>query len=145
MHGYHQPIENDTAHQVKQNYHACLDLRHFLSQRGLSRAEDAEGLLGESDIETLHRLEAMAKEEADQNDEDSYIYLGREIRFSDAFQLLHVKSNKFLKVLLDNAADAEGNRVPIALTNDGSASCFRFRLELCLVVRVRCVGWRACM
>ncbi len=90
-------------------------------------------------MDTLHRLQDMANQESDQNTEDSYIYLGREIRFSDAFQLLHVKSDKFVKMLLDNAADAEGNRVPIALTNDGSASCFRFRLVQSCVCMCVCM------
>ena len=81
----------------------------------------------DEDADRLERLERLSRLEADQNRDDSAIYFGRELHFSDAFQLLHVKSNRYLKVFLENAADAEGNRVMVRLSDDGSASCFRFQ------------------
>lgn len=70
----------------------------FCGSKDLSKS-GARHRLGDEDAEKLDKLERLSRLEADQNRDDSAIYFGRELHFSDAFQLLHVKSNRYLKVL----------------------------------------------
>ena len=111
--------------QIKQNYHAKVELESFLEHLGVEQARAEEELSGP----LLHRfrsLAAKATQEKRQNAEDIQIYFGRELRHSTPVQLLHVQSQKYIKVCLDNAADAEGSNISVVLTNAGAASCFRF-------------------
>ena len=139
--------------QVKQNYHAKVELESWLAQLGIFDASKAEEELSLKQREHYEMLCARVKQEQRQNEEDTQIYLGRDLRHSSPIQLLHVKSRKvspslplqtapscraadeavqsyplqYVKVCLDNAADAEGSNIAVIMTNSGAASCFRFR------------------
>lgn len=113
--------------QPKQDHHAQLQLEKFLESCGVAYLEDLEDNLSDADMATYRKHRKMVVQEMERNKEDRVTNMGRELRFSMPFQLLHVKSQKFVRVCLEDTADAEGNHVPIVLTRKGKPSCFRFR------------------
>jgi hypothetical protein len=80
--------------QVKQNYHAKVELETFLENLGASNTSTAIAELTPKQKEQYRVLCAKTAQEQKQNDEDIQIYLGRELRHSMPVQLLHVKSQK---------------------------------------------------
>lgn len=80
--------------QVKQNYHAKVELETFLEQHGVTDASRADEELTVKLYKCFLNLCAKVEEEQKHNDEDAHIYFGRELRHSMPVQLLHVKSQK---------------------------------------------------
>jgi hypothetical protein len=80
--------------QVKQNYHAKVELESWLAQLGIFDASKADKELNAKQREHYERLCARVRQEERQNEEDTQIYLGRPLRFSTPIQLLHAKSRK---------------------------------------------------
>jgi len=80
--------------QVKQNYHAKVELESWLAQLGIFDASKADEELNAKQREHYERLCAQVRQEQRQNEEDTQIYLGRPLRFSTPIQLLHAKSRK---------------------------------------------------
>ena len=109
--------------QAKQSYHHELQLDQHKARRGISAENELE--LNESEVKLFKNMTLAAKEERERNQQVVLLNAGRPLRFSDSFQLLHIKSKKFLKALFMNAADVEGNRVQILLSQ--TASYFRMK------------------
>lgn len=80
--------------QVKQNYHSKVELETFIEKHGVLDASHAEDLLEAKQLNHYRKLLAQVKQEQKQNEEDTHIYFGRELRHSIPVQLLHVKSQK---------------------------------------------------
>jgi hypothetical protein len=80
--------------QVKQNYHAKVEIESFLEQHGVADASRADEELSAKAYQRYLLLHTKLKEEQKQNDEDAHIYFGRVLRHSMPVQLLHVKSQK---------------------------------------------------
>ena len=88
------PTTDEEQVQVKQNYHAKVELETYLEQNGVSDASRAEDDLSAKQQTRYRKLCAGVKQEQKQNNEDTQIYFGRELRHSMPVQLLHVKSQK---------------------------------------------------
>ena len=80
--------------QVKQNYHSKVELETFLEKHGVMDVNRAEDVLDVKQHNAYRKLLAKVKQEQKQNEEDTHIYFGRELRHSIPVQLLHVKSQK---------------------------------------------------
>ena len=110
--------------QAKQSYHHQLQHFQYISRKGVG-PEDAEDKLSQDDLKQYNRICVAANEERGRNKQAILLNEGRSLRFSDSFQLLHMKSKKYLRSLFENAADVEGNRVQVVLSE--TASCFRMQ------------------
>lgn len=94
--------------QVKQNYHAKVELETYLEQNGVSDANRAEDDLSAKQHPHYRKLCARVKQEQKQNDEDTQIYFWRELRHSMPVQLLHVKSQKVCNPVMRGLGPVEG-------------------------------------
>ena len=109
---------------AKQSYHQQLRLLEPEIRKGRG-SDGPKQEQNDPDVVVGKSIKQLAKEERVRNRQIVALNQGRPLRFSDSFQLLHIKSKKFLKAIFENAADVEGNRVQVVLSE--TASCFRMK------------------
>ncbi len=84
--------------QIKQSYHAKVELEAFMERHGIVDANRANDVLNVDQQEEYATLCSEVKHEQKRNAEDMQIYFGREVPHSMPVQLLHVKSQKVILV-----------------------------------------------